>query len=67
MQPQRTSSRPSRPAAAAVLAVAAALAACAAQAEYLAYAVGQNNRLPLPESIDAVDATGAVPFRLVAM
>ena len=37
-------------------ALAALLATATAQADYLAYAVGQKARLPLPESIDAIDA-----------
>ena len=40
-----------------VLALCTGLLICgAAQAEYLAYAVGQQSKLPLPESIDAVEA-----------
>ena len=37
-------------------ALAALLACVPAQADYLAYAVGEKARLPLPESIDAIDA-----------
>ena len=38
------------------MAFAGLLATAPAQADYLAYAVGQQSRLPLPESIDAIDA-----------
>ena len=37
-------------------ALSALLAIAPAQADYLAYAVGQQSRLPLPEQIDAIEA-----------
>ena len=37
-------------------ALAGLLAIAPAQADYLPYAVGEQSRLPLPESIDAIEA-----------
>ena len=39
-----------------MVALAGLLACIPAVADYLAYAVGEKARLPLPETIDAIDA-----------
>ena len=40
----------------AFIALAGFMMACGARADYLAYSVGEASRLPLPESIDAIEA-----------
>ena len=40
----------------AFIALAGFMMACGARADYLAYSVGEESRLPLPESIDAIEA-----------
>ena len=40
----------------AFIALAGFMMACGARADYLAYSVGEESRLPLPETIDAIEA-----------